>query len=150
MRRGGGVSPVKKSGALAGRLGVRPGDEIWEDPVLDKCLLAGSAGTVGDARSKIGGGGGKISDARFGGILLFQDENTFFRDVLAAKGKGLDARQKLEKMRNLKVKIQTCQARMLAAVCSFKQCVFLGWQPGGEEGWRNHSDKEGGKADQPS
>ena len=27
----------------------------------------------------------------------------FFRDVLAAKGKGLDARQKLEKMRNLKV-----------------------------------------------
>jgi len=71
VRRGGGVSPVKKSGALAGRLGVRPG----------------SAGTVGDARSKIGGGGGKISDAR---------------DVLAAKGKGLDARQKLEKMRNLK------------------------------------------------
>jgi len=69
VRRGGGVSPVKKSGALAGRLGVRPG----------------SAGTVGDARSKIGGG--KISDAR---------------DVLAAKGKGLDARQKLEKMRNLK------------------------------------------------
>lgn len=67
--RRGGVSPVKKSGALAGRLGVRPG----------------SAGTVGDARSKIGGG--KISDAR---------------DVLAAKGKGLDARQKLEKMRNLK------------------------------------------------
>ena len=65
MRRGGGVSPVKKSGALAGRLGVRPGNEIWEDPVLDKCLLAGSAGTVGDARSKIGGGGGKISDARF-------------------------------------------------------------------------------------
>jgi len=67
--RRGGISPVKKSGALAGRLGVRPG----------------SAGTVGDARSKIGGG--KISDAR---------------DVLAAKGKGLDARQKLEKMRNLK------------------------------------------------
>lgn len=67
--RRGGVSPVKKSGALAGRLGVRPG----------------SAGTVGDARSKIGGG--KISDAR---------------DVLSAKGKGLDARQKLEKMRNLK------------------------------------------------
>jgi len=47
VRRGGGVSPVKKSGALAGRLGVRPG----------------SAGAVGDARSKIGGGG-KISDAR--------------------------------------------------------------------------------------
>jgi len=67
--RRGGASPVKKSGALAGRLGVRPG----------------SAGTVGDARSKIGGG--KISDAR---------------DVLSAKGKGLDARQKLEKMRNLK------------------------------------------------
>jgi len=67
--RRGGISPQKKSGALAGRLGVRPG----------------SAGTVGDARSKIGGG--KISDAR---------------DVLAAKGKGLDARQKLEKMRNLK------------------------------------------------
>jgi len=69
VRRGGGVSPQKKSGALAGRLGVRPA----------------SAGAVGDARSKIGGG--KISDAR---------------DVLAAKGKGLDARQKLEKMRNLK------------------------------------------------
>merc|ERR1719391_1685109 len=69
LARKGGISPVKKSGALAGRLGVRPG----------------SAGTVGDARSKIGGG--KISDAR---------------DVLAAKGKGLDARQKLEKMRNLK------------------------------------------------
>jgi len=67
--RRGVVSPQKKSGALAGRLGVRPG----------------SAGTVGDARSKIGTG--KISDAR---------------DVLAAKGKGLDARQKLEKMRNLK------------------------------------------------
>ena len=29
------------------------------------------------------------------------------RDVLAAKGKGLDARQKLEKMRNLKVRIET-------------------------------------------
>ena len=28
------------------------------------------------------------------------------RDVLAAKGKGLDARQKLEKMRNLKVRIE--------------------------------------------
>jgi len=69
VRRAGGVSPVKKSGSLAGRLGLRPG----------------STGTVGDARSKIGGG--KISDAR---------------DVLAAKGKGLDARQKLEKMRNLK------------------------------------------------
>jgi len=69
VRRGGIISPQKKSGALAGRLGVRPG----------------SAGTVGDARSKIGGG--KVSDAR---------------DVLAAKGKGLDARQKLEKMRNLK------------------------------------------------
>lgn len=69
VRRGGGVSPQKKSGGLAGRLGVRPA----------------SAGAVGDARSKIGGG--KISDAR---------------DVLAAKGKGLDARQKLEKMRNLK------------------------------------------------
>lgn len=80
-------------------------------------------------------------------MLLFQDENTFFRDVLSAKGKGLDARQKLEKMRNLKVKTQTYQAqlRCCAAVCSFKQCKFLGWQPGGEEGWRNHSDKEGEK-----
>ena len=29
------------------------------------------------------------------------------RDVLAAKGKGLDARQKLERMRNLKVRIET-------------------------------------------
>ena len=31
------------------------------------------------------------------------------RDVLAAKGKGLDARQKLEKMRNLKVGIETLE-----------------------------------------
>ena len=41
------------------------------------------------------------------------------------------------------------------AVSSFKwykfQCFFLvGWQPGGEEGWRNHSDKEGGIAVQSS
>ena len=39
--------------------------------------------------------------------LLLQAENAnrcIFRDVLAAKGKGLDAREKLEKMRNLKVK----------------------------------------------
>ena len=123
MRRGGGVSPVKKSGALAGRLGVRPGNEMWdqrskdlENAVLFKCLLAGSAGAVGDARSKIGGGG-KISDARFvGNAAVFHDENTFFlRDVLSAKGKGLDARQKLEKMRNLKVKTQTYQAQMLCS-----------------------------------
>ena len=73
-------------------------------------IFAASAGAVGDARSKIGGG--KISDARF--VLLFfldrEDDVGFFpppRDVLAAKGKGLDARQKLEKMRNLKVRIET-------------------------------------------
>lgn len=42
---------------------------------------------AGDARNKIGGAGGKVTDAR---------------DVLAGKSKGMDARQKLEKMRNLK------------------------------------------------
>ena len=52
-------------------------------------------------------------------MLLFQDENTFFRDVLSAKGKGLDARQKLEKMRNLKVKTQTYQAQMLCSCLQF-------------------------------
>ena len=41
-------------------------------------------------------------------LFLVQILAVFFRDVLAAKGKGLDARQKLEKMRNLKVKMQTC------------------------------------------
>ena len=72
-------------------------------------ISAAPAGAVGDARSKIGGG--KISDARF--VLLFfldGEDDCFFpppRDVLAAKGKGLDARQKLEKMRNLKVRIET-------------------------------------------
>ena len=35
---------------------------LWINYVI--CFPAGSAGTVGDARSKIGGG--KISDARFG------------------------------------------------------------------------------------
>ena len=93
---------------------IKHGTKDPENTVLFKCLLAGSAGAVGDARSKIGGGG-KISDARFvGNAAVFHDENTFFlRDVLSAKGKGLDARQKLEKMRNLKVKTQTYQAQML-------------------------------------
>ena len=62
--RRGGISPQKKSGALAGRLGVRPGTKSCSTWHTDSCLLVGSAGTVGDARSKIGGG--KISDARFG------------------------------------------------------------------------------------
>ena len=92
---------------------MKHGTKDLGNAVLFKCLFAGSAGTVGDARSKIGGGG-KISDARFvGNAAVFHDENTFFlRDVLSAKGKGLDARQKLEKMRNLKVKTQTYQAQL--------------------------------------
>ena len=44
---------------------MKHGTKDLENAVLFKCLFAGSAGTVGDARSKIGGGGGKISDARF-------------------------------------------------------------------------------------
>ena len=112
-------------------------------------MFAGSAGTVGDARSKIGGG--KISDARFGGATKFKMQPAFFRDVLAAKGKGLDARQKLEKMRNLKVRnVQTCHLPgsdvMLPAVSSnvkSYKLFMVGWQPGGEEGWWNHRDKEG-------
>lgn len=68
-RRGGGPSPLKRAGgALAGRIGVRPG-------------------AIGDARSKIGQG--KIADAR---DLL----------GLKAKSSGMDARERLEKMRNLK------------------------------------------------
>ena len=62
------------------------GSKIW---ILECAarLLAGSAGTVGDARSKIGGG--KISDARFGGILLFQDENMYiFQGCAGSKGEG--------------------------------------------------------------
>ena len=66
----GGISPQKKSGALAGRLGVRPGTDPkinykLQYLVIDSCMLVGSAGTVGDARSKIGGG--IISDARLDG-----------------------------------------------------------------------------------
>ena len=45
---------------------MKHGTKDLKNAVLFKCLFAGSAGTVGDARSKIGGGG-KISDARFGG-----------------------------------------------------------------------------------
>ena len=44
MRRGGGVSPQKKSGGLAGRLGVRPGtaclvDFIFANLVLGKLMV---------------------------------------------------------------------------------------------------------------
>ena len=44
MRRGGGVSPQKRSGALAGRLGVRPGivslvDFIFVNLVLGKLMV---------------------------------------------------------------------------------------------------------------
>ena len=56
----------------------------------------------------------------------------FFRDVLAAKGKGLDARQKLEKMRNLKVKIQTCSNTVLPAVSNKLLNICL-WQDGNLE-----------------
>ena len=45
---------------------IKHGAKDLENAVLYKSLLAGSAGAVGDARSKIGGGG-KISDARFAG-----------------------------------------------------------------------------------
>ena len=62
------------------------------------------------------------------------------RDVLAAKGKGLDARQKLEKMRNLKVRIETFE---LAQCSSLFENPIAGWQPGGEESWWNYSDKKG-------
>ena len=117
MRRG-VVSPQKKSGALAGRLGVRPGISVYEKshyflysesgtgPVINSNFLAGCRFCRNCRRCKKQDWDREDFRRQVcqGFFLPFCGKVFhFFRDVLAAKGKGLDARQKLEKMRNLKV-----------------------------------------------
>ena len=118
MRRG-VVSPQKKSGALAGRLGVRPGISVMRNfttfcirsesgtgLVINSNFLAGCRFCRNCRRCKKQDWDREDFRRQVcqGFFLPFCGKVFhFFRDVLAAKGKGLDARQKLEKMRNLKV-----------------------------------------------
>ena len=118
VRRGGGVSPQKKSGALAGRLGVRPGIAclvvfIFAKLVLGRLMVSSlqhqqeplemQEARLEEARSLTPGLSSCFSWIERMMLVFFPPP----RDVLAAKGKGLDARQKLERMRNLKVRIET-------------------------------------------
>ena len=69
--------------------------------------------------------------------LLLQAENAnlcIFRDVLAAKGKGLDAREKLEKMRNLKVTNSNLPcSNVVQLLAIHKKFIVSSWQDGNLE-----------------
>ena len=63
------------AGLVSGQVVIQRSNTSCSTWHIDSCLLVGSAGTVGDARSKIGGG--KISDARFG--LAASDSSCEYR-----------------------------------------------------------------------